>query len=174
MNTLGLAREIPVVWSGLVVTLVGCVLFLWPLRSVLSKFFGPLAGRWTSRGFALAWVFGAGLVALWCMLVAPCPVTITRAAVGGWLICFLAALNLAVLPAFYYIDKRRATKAGGRRIPEVALHALAAVGGAPGAWLGQVVFRHKTKKAQFRRVFWATGASSVVVFCGAAWLTLGF
>lgn len=54
------------------------------------------------------------------------------------------------LPAFavYGIDKRQA-QAAGWRVPEVVLHGLALVGGVPGAWLGRVVFRHKTQKPAF-------------------------
>ena len=55
---------------------------------------------------------------------------------------------------FYGYDKRRAV--GNRsRVPEVILHMLALLGGTPGAFLGQIVFRHKTKKLSFRIVFFA-------------------
>jgi uncharacterized membrane protein YsdA (DUF1294 family) len=45
----------------------------------------------------------------------------------------------------------------GRRVPEEGLLGFALVGGAPGAYLGQRVFRHKTaaEKRGFRGVFWA-------------------
>jgi len=58
-------------------------------------------------------------------------------------ICFIA----------YGFDKRQATR-GGRRISERTLHVLAFLGGWPGAILGQRQFRHKTKKMEFRVVFW--------------------
>ncbi|MFT7411543.1 MAG: uncharacterized membrane protein YsdA (DUF1294 family) [Oleispira sp.] len=40
-----------------------------------------------------------------------------------------------------------------RRISEKKLHVLALIGGWPGAYLGQQVFRHKISKQVFRRRF---------------------
>lgn len=61
----------------------------------------------------------------------------------------LLALSLANLLAFslFAIDKARA-RAGGRRIPERVL-LLSALFGALGAWLGQRLLRHKTRKQPF-------------------------
>ena len=56
--------------------------------------------------------------------------------------------------AAYGIDKRQAAR-GGRRISEGRLHWLALLGGWPGAWAGQQLFRHKTQKFAFRLTFWA-------------------
>jgi len=53
---------------------------------------------------------------------------------------------------FYGYDKRQAVR-NQTRIPEVILHMLALLGGTPGALLGALVFRHKTKKLRFRIVF---------------------
>ena len=55
---------------------------------------------------------------------------------------------------FYGYDKRQAIR-NRLRVPEVILHMLALLGGTPGAFLGQLVFRHKTKKLRFRIVFLA-------------------
>ncbi len=52
----------------------------------------------------------------------------------------------------YGWDKRQAKKQK-RRIPEKRLHLLALLGGTPGALLGQLFFRHKTKKKRFQVVF---------------------
>lgn len=52
----------------------------------------------------------------------------------------------------YGWDKRQARKQK-RRIPERRLHLLALAGGTPGAFLGQLAFRHKTQKKLFRLVF---------------------
>jgi len=49
----------------------------------------------------------------------------------------------------YGLDKLKA-KGNARRISERALLLLALVGGSVGAWLGMLVWRHKTKHAKFR------------------------
>lgn len=60
----------------------------------------------------------------------------------------LAAWNLIVF-ALYGIDKRKA-KRKERRVSEQTLLLLAALMGAPGAFLGMRVFRHKTKHTKFK------------------------
>ncbi|WP_233555304.1 DUF1294 domain-containing protein [Deinococcus sp. RM] len=50
-------------------------------------------------------------------------------------------------------DKGLASEAGRTRIPERQLHALEARGGWLGSWLAQRVFRHKTRKVAYQRVF---------------------
>jgi uncharacterized membrane protein YsdA (DUF1294 family) len=78
------------------------------------------------------------------------------------------ALTSALTFMRYRTDKGAARR-GGWRTPEVSLHALAIVGGWPGALVARHVLRHKTTKQPFRSVFWAT----VVVNCAAlGWLVL--
>lgn len=55
--------------------------------------------------------------------------------------------------AAYGYDKKAAVK-GKRRIPEKSLHSMAFIGGTLGAFAGSRFFRHKTKKARFRALFW--------------------
>lgn len=62
----------------------------------------------------------------------------------------LISLNTVAL-TLYGFDKRQAI-AGGTRIPEVVLHLVALCGGNPGALIGQQLFRHKTRKRNFRLV----------------------
>jgi hypothetical protein len=57
----------------------------------------------------------------------------------------------------YAYDKIRAG-AGGRRVPERTLHLLALFGGWPGAFAGQQILRHKTRKLPFQIVYWMTVA----------------
>lgn len=59
----------------------------------------------------------------------------------------LLALNCWTILRFWQ-DKRRAV-AGGRRIAEADLLALALCGGSPGALLARRWFRHKTRKEPF-------------------------
>ena len=49
----------------------------------------------------------------------------------------------------YGLDKLKAVK-NWWRIPEWELIGLAVIGGSLGAFLGMVVFRHKTRKLKFR------------------------
>lgn len=64
----------------------------------------------------------------------------------------LAAVNAATF-LLYAWDKASAVRRG-RRIPEAVLHLLALLGGSPAALLGQLLFRHKTRKASFQLRFW--------------------
>jgi uncharacterized membrane protein YsdA (DUF1294 family) len=74
--------------------------------------------------------------------------------VPRWTTCvYLAASTLTLV--VYAIDKSAARK-GTWRTSENTLHTLAMLGGWPGAMLAQQLLRHKTAKASFRAVFWAT------------------
>ena len=72
---------------------------------------------------------------------------------------YLAASFITFL--VYAIDKS-AAKSGAWRKQETTLHALALVGGWPGAMIAQQTLRHKSSKRSFRNVFWLT----VVLNCG--------
>ncbi|NLL36023.1 MAG: DUF1294 domain-containing protein [Fretibacterium sp.] len=71
---------------------------------------------------------------------------------GGILLRFpypLTLLSLSLVAfSFYGYDKFQSSRSGGR-IPEAVLHALALLGGFPGAWAGRTLFRHKTTKPVF-------------------------
>lgn len=64
--------------------------------------------------------------------------------------------------------------AGGRslRVPEAILHLLAVVGGTPAAFLGQIVFRHKTRKESFQCSFWLIAILQVLLIVGWVWFTV--
>lgn len=64
------------------------------------------------------------------------------------------AMSLLTL-ATYAFDKWAAIK-GWSRVREDTLHAMALLGGWPGAWAAQRLVRHKTRKQPFRSVFWIT------------------
>ena len=83
------------------------------------------------------------------------------AAVSGllwWMhvsILYACLIGMSVITfVFYGYDKRQSVK-NKSRVPELILHMLALSGGTPGALLGQLLFRHKTKKLRFRIVFLA-------------------
>jgi uncharacterized membrane protein YsdA (DUF1294 family) len=63
----------------------------------------------------------------------------------------LMGVNVVTLLLYGY-DKRQAI-VGGTRVPELALHVGALLGGSPGALFGQRLFRHKTRKLKFQIVF---------------------
>ena len=63
------------------------------------------------------------------------------------LLIYLLTVNALAL-AFMLADKRKAKK-NAWRIPEATLMGLAAIGGSLGAWLGMVLFRHKTRHLKF-------------------------
>lgn len=75
-----------------------------------------------------------------------------------YFLLILVASPIAFL--LYGVDKRRARR-NRRRISERTLLIAAFVGGWPGAWLGQVLFRHKTEKFIFRCMFWSIVAVHV-------------
>jgi uncharacterized membrane protein YsdA (DUF1294 family) len=71
----------------------------------------------------------------------------------------LAIGAVASVVAFVaYARDKSAAQRGGRRTPEIVLHFLAALGGWPGAFVAQRVFRHKTRSLVFQIVFWLTVA----------------
>ena len=95
------------------------------------------------------------------------------ATVAGWLMGKLPvviplAYSLLSLIAYvaYAVDKSAAQRKRWRT-PESTLHFFALLGGWPGALAAQEHLRHKSKKVEFRTVFWFT----VLLNLGAvAWL----
>ena len=85
------------------------------------------------------------------------------------LVLSVYALMSAVAFALYATDKRRAVGAK-LRISELTLHVVALLGGWPGAFVAQRVFRHKWRKGSFMTWFWTI----VAVHAGGWvwWLTL--
>ena len=83
-----------------------------------------------------------------------------------WLLGAAVALNLVTFVA-YAMDKSAAQN-GSWRISEQPLHLLALLGGWPAAWWAQQWLRHKSRKTEFRSVYWAT----VLLHCAALALLL--
>jgi uncharacterized membrane protein YsdA (DUF1294 family) len=78
----------------------------------------------------------------------------------------LLGLNILAFLSFG-LDKFKAQK-GYRRISEFRLLLLTLLGGWPCAWLGRIVFRHKTSKTSFIWKFY------VAVFLNISLMTLGY
>jgi uncharacterized membrane protein YsdA (DUF1294 family)/cold shock CspA family protein len=96
---------------------------------------------------------------------------IAVAAASAWIPIELAAAyaffsTIALLG--YLVDKISA-KSGRDRMPEDGLHLIDLLCGWPGGLLAQGLFRHKTVKQPFLRVFWVTVALNAG---GVAWLLL--
>jgi len=84
------------------------------------------------------------------------------------LIPVLVILNVWTFMMFA-LDKLRAEQ-GGWRIRESTLLTLAAVGGAPGAYAGRSLFRHKTRKKSFSNALHLIASvQAVVLTFGAIW-----
>jgi len=89
-------------------------------------------------------------------LTARVPLGLLGLYAGASLVTFIA----------YAIDKS-AAQSGRWRTQESTLHLLALIGGWPGALIAQNRLRHKSRKASFLLVFWATA----LLNCGGlAWL----
>lgn len=73
-------------------------------------------------------------------------------------------LGLSLLTFVAYALDKSAARNNTWRTPESTLHLLALAGGWPGALLAQQWLRHKSVKAEFRAVFWATVVFNVVGF----------
>jgi uncharacterized membrane protein YsdA (DUF1294 family)/cold shock CspA family protein len=79
----------------------------------------------------------------------------------------VAYLAISVFTFVVYAFDKSAAQNGRWRTSEGSLHFLALVGGWPGAWVAQQALRHKSKKTEFRIVFWVT----VLLNCGGLiWL----
>ena len=68
------------------------------------------------------------------------------------MICLVASVVTFVA----YARDKSAAQRGARRIPEVVLHFLGAIGGWPGAFVAQRLLHHKTRKLDFQILFWLT------------------
>lgn len=73
--------------------------------------------------------------------------------------------------AAYGVDKS-AAKAGRRRVSEQTLLTVGVLGGWPGALIAQQLFRHKTRKRSFRRMYWFTVVINVAVLAGLVYIAV--
>lgn len=76
-------------------------------------------------------------------------------------VLWLLFINLAAFAAFAW-DKRQSIR-GRRRITEVGLIQMAALGGGLGGGLAMVLLRHKSNKPPFQRRFWGAFVSQVLI-----------
>lgn len=83
-------------------------------------------------------------------------------------VVFIGLVLVNIATFFSYAFDKSAAELGRWRTPESTLHALAAVGGWPAAWLAQRVLRHKSRKREFLTAYVVT----VVLNLGALSLLL--
>lgn len=114
----------------------------------------PYRGRGPATAFALA---------------------LPAAAFLGWLPWAVVAAYAAMSAACYftYLADKAAAQRGRRRTPESTLHALALLGGWPGAAFAQQHFEHKRSKPAFVAVYRATVAANVAGLVALAWMLRG-
>ena len=67
-----------------------------------------------------------------------------------WRVLVGIPLAFSIVAFFVYRSDKRSAEAGEWRTPESTLHFLALMGGWPGAFLAQRIFRHKTSKQSFQ------------------------
>ncbi len=81
----------------------------------------------------------------------------------GWHVgaSWLTAINILAIPLWGF-DKL-AAKRGWRRVPELALHVVALAGAVPASFLSMQLFRHKTLKPVFRRLYWVFLVVQIVI-----------
>lgn len=87
------------------------------------------------------------------------------AAVLGYLPLLVAGgyFGLSALSYLMYWTDKRAAQRGASRTPEATLHLVDLLGGWPGALIAQQQFRHKTAKAAFQVMFWASAFLNLAV-----------
>lgn len=105
-----------------------------------------------------------------CVFVAAFAVAYLAADLPLWMPVLYLVMSVAGFAA-YGVDKS-AAKAGRRRVSEQTLLTVGVLGGWPGALIAQQVFRHKTRKRSFRRMFWLTVLINVAVLTGIVYLAL--
>jgi uncharacterized membrane protein YsdA (DUF1294 family) len=88
-----------------------------------------------------------------------CRELVTQVAVVVTAYVLMSALAFSL----FWVDKRRAAR-GQWRVPERTLHVLEMLGGWPGAWVGQRVFRHKWRKTRYMVVFWAIAGAHLLAW----------
>lgn len=69
-----------------------------------------------------------------------------------WVLAYLAFVSAITLRALAS-DKSKAQQRQWR-IPEQTLHLLEFAGGWPASFIGQRIFRHKTRKSEYQTAFW--------------------
>jgi len=73
-------------------------------------------------------------------------------------------LVVSLLTFVVYALDKSAARRNAWRTPESTLHMLSLVGGWPGAMIAQQTLRHKSRKVEFRIVFWLTVILNIGIY----------
>ena len=82
------------------------------------------------------------------------------------ILLFALYAGLSVVTFLMYWKDKNAARKDTRRTPENTLHLLAALGGWPGALIGQQKLRHKSQKVSFIVVLWLTVLLNISALIG--------
>ena len=106
----------------------------------------------TRRGGGIT-VSGAILLAL----LLACPIyALTRlTAQVDWRLLVATPITVSLLTYLAYRHDKRRAETGGWRVSEATLHFCELIGGWPGAYLAQRMYRHKTAKVSYQFTFWS-------------------
>jgi uncharacterized membrane protein YsdA (DUF1294 family) len=88
------------------------------------------------------------------LLIAPAIALSRLASFIDWRVLIGVPFAVSVFSFFSYRSDKRRAEGGEWRIPEARLHLVDLMGGWPGAYLAQRIFRHKISKYSFQFVFW--------------------
>jgi len=97
---------------------------------------------------------GASLLVLGVLLALPGYALSRLTGVIDWRLLVGAPVAMSAFAFLAYRSDKRRAAAGEWRVPEATLQVTVLLGGWPGAFLAQRVYRHKTAKASFQFVFW--------------------
>ena len=112
----------------------------------------PLQKKDRARGVGR--VSGTAIAVLLMLLVAPIVALSRMTPWVDWRILVGGPVAVSVFTYFSYRSDKRHAEAGDWRIPESTLHLMELLGGWPGAFLSQRIFRHKTSKLSYQVAFW--------------------
>lgn len=100
-------------------------------------------------------VNAVSLIILIILLIVPSIAISRLTAWVDWRVLLSGPIALSLVSFLLYRSDKRRAETGAWRIPESTLHLVEVLGGWPGAFLAQRIFRHKIAKASFQFIFWS-------------------
>ena len=97
------------------------------------------------------------------------PMTLSRSGdiefqgIDSSIIIILFYLGMSIVSFFLYLSDKNKAVNGLWRVPENTLHFFDLLGGWPGGFVAQRMFRHKNRKGAFQMIFWITVIANIIV-----------